>query len=258
MKASGSSSDAASASAVFARALALGALANIAPRCARVWTPPQRAEKLVGALDALAPGARVPTRFEPRRALGARGARRRGPGVPGPGGSQLGGDSRGVRQPRARVRAAAQGGTCSRRATPDKAHDGFGGFGGKRRASRRRAGTFLRRELRGDARGPARQPPPHTRASGREDRGVERVRHRRARDGDGRARAASLFERNTRKAWFGSNRRRSRTRRPQTLRGRSSRRWRGAWWWSRRGSGGTRRPSRGGCWGRRWGRRCDA
>ena len=50
MKASGSSSDAASASAVFARALALGALANIAPRCARVDAA--TAGKLVGALDA--------------------------------------------------------------------------------------------------------------------------------------------------------------------------------------------------------------
>ena len=50
LKASGSSSDAASASAVFARALALGALANIAPRCARVDAA--TAGKLVGALDA--------------------------------------------------------------------------------------------------------------------------------------------------------------------------------------------------------------
>ena len=44
------SSDAASASAVFARALALGAMANIAPRCARVDAA--TAGKLVGALDA--------------------------------------------------------------------------------------------------------------------------------------------------------------------------------------------------------------
>ena len=50
LKASGSSSDAASASAVFARALALGALANIAPRCVRVDAA--TAGKLVGALDA--------------------------------------------------------------------------------------------------------------------------------------------------------------------------------------------------------------
>ena len=50
LRASGSSSDAASASAVFARALALGALANIAPRCVRVDAA--TAGKLVGALDA--------------------------------------------------------------------------------------------------------------------------------------------------------------------------------------------------------------
>ena len=180
--------------------------------------------------------------------------------MPDPGDPELGGDARGCRQPRARVRAAAQ-------ARPVRAARGgrgaqcaqfFSGTAARMEQATEQANvsgdgatsrdTSAPRSSRANLRGNLRCMLAHLDEKIEVTNAyvtAERVMEIAARGG--------FVEPEHAKARFVSNRRRSRTRRLRKPRGRSSRRWRGAWWWSRRGSSGTRRLA-GGMLGRAVGR----